>query len=534
MELGPKTFLGALIFGVFMPALSFAKSCDESTPKRNVASAFTENVDVVPEIVEAPQTAVSILTKVLDNSLVNEEASQNLTRNSASEVMIDIDPEKHFQEIWGFGATITKSCLANMKKLSASQRKEMMEKLFSSEKGAGFSYLRVPIGANDYADSDYTLADTPNDKKGVPVQDPKLKYFDFKKDKAFAEFIKEARKINPNIQLMISPWTPPAWMKSNKKLRGGVVNPEAYDAYARYLIKTLDAYKKEGIDFAHMSIMNEPLIGWAKEEWNFPQAYMETSEQKKFIASNFGPLLKSRPDVKTRLLLVDHNWEHTKDVANLLSDPQVKEVSAGAAFHCYGGQIANSKEFIDQNPGVTLMQTECTASFSKNPIGGSFRWWLENQSLDAIRVGASGALGWNICLDQKGEPRNNGCLGCQGMVTIDQSDKKNIQLRYNEEYYALAQTSKFLQRGAIRISSTDSKEHGIINVAFLNPDGSRVVVMRNSRDVAVIVSVRDENCNATKNLIPAGAAISLKWQSPQQLKKDPNNNMSQLRPDKIN
>lgn len=502
--------LNLFLSASFFAQNAFAASCGEPVP-----TATNEAERAVSAADELPLSASSTLTQFLNESLVSEEKSQLLTKAQIAEVTIDIDPEKRHQEIWGFGATITESCLKNMNALSAKDRKELMTRLFSKEQGANFNYLRLPIGANDFSLSDYTLADTPKNKDGEYKKDPELKYFNFKRDKQFADFAKEVMKINPDVKIMISPWTPPAWMKSPQKLRGGVLNPEAYDAFAKYIIKAVDAYVKAGITVHHLSILNEPLIGDAKEEWGFPQAFMDVEEQKKFLSKNLAPLIlareKTSPEFKTKVLLLDHNWDVMKPYADFYKDENIKAISGGLGVHCYRGHFGQAKEFMETNPEIPVMQTECTASIKDGNNGGSFRWWSENQTLDALRAGTAGALAWNICLDQKGEPRNNGCYGCRGMVTIDQSVKKKPKLIYNEEYFALAQTSKYVQRGAIRIESTESKEKGIVNVAFINPDNSRVVVLRNTKDVPVKVSVRDDNCQAMANVIPPGAALSLRW-----------------------
>lgn len=491
---------------LFKVQVGFAASCGEPVP-----TPKTEAERAVSALDEIPTSAALTLTHILDGSLVSEEKSQILTKAQVAEVTIDIDPEKRHQEIWGFGATITESCLKNMKALPSRERKELMTRLFSRDQGAGFNYLRLPVGANDYSLSNYTLADTPKNKKGEHLKDPNLKHYNFKRDKQFADFAKEVKKINPDLKVMITPWTPPAWMKDNNDLKGGVVKPEAYQAYAKYIMKALDSYTKAGVEVHHVTMMNEPLIGWAKEKWGFSQAYMDVEEQKKFLSQNLAPLMMARPELKTKLLLSDHNWDHLELYKDFFKDENIKAVSGGMAAHCYGGSLNDVKKFIEKHPEIPVMQTECTASFTKDPTGQSFRWWLENQSVDALRSGVTGSLAWNICLDEKGEPRNNGCWGCRGMVTIDQSQKKKPKLVYNEEYFALAQTSKYVQRGAVRITSTESKENGVINVAFINPDNSRVVVMRNTKDVAVKVSVRDDNCQAVANVIPAGGALSLKW-----------------------
>ena len=490
---------------LFYSQVSLGASCGEPipTPKNEAERAVSASDEI-------PTSAALTMTHFLENSLISEEKSQLLTKAQVAEVTIDIDPEKRHQEIWGFGATITESCLQNLKALPNKDRKELLSRLFSRDTGAGFNYLRLPVGANDYSLSNYTLADTPKNKKGEHKKDPELKYFNFKRDKQFADFAKEIKKINPELKVMISPWTPPAWMKDNNDLKGGIVKPEAYDAYAKYIIKALDSYTKAGVEVNHMSMMNEPLIGWAKEKWGFSQGYMDVEEQKKFLSQNLAPLMKARPELKTKLLVGDHNWEHLEMYSDFFKDENIKAISAGMAAHCYGGNLEDAKKFIEKNPEIPVMQTECTASFKDSDVP-SFRWWLENQSVGPLRTGVAGSLAWNICLDQKGEPRNNGCWGCRGMVTIDQSKKKKPKLVYNQEYFALAQTSKYVKRGAVRIDSTDSKTSGVVNVAFINPDNSRVVVIHNTKDVAMKVSVRDDNCQAMVNVIPAGGALSLKW-----------------------
>lgn len=437
------------------------------------------------------------------------ESSKKFSDEPPANLVIDINSEKKYQEMWGFGASITESCLHNMKDLSPRARRQMLENLFSTSKGAGLNYVRIPVGANDFSMDDYTPGDTPGN-----VPDPEFKHFNFKRERQYASFIREVKAINPEVKVMMSPWTPPAWMKDPAHLRGGQVKKEYLGAYADYIMRILEEYKKEGVDMHQLTVMNEPLIGEAQTNWYFPQGYMSPEDQQEFIGKHLGPKLlaaskRQSNKIETRVLLHDHNWDNSGYAADMMKDSKVKKVAGGIAYHCYGGNLSDMQQTMSQAPGVPAFQTECTATLGDDGDSEGFHWWMYNQSLDAVRAGSSGSLAWNLCLDQKGEPKNDGCDKCRGLVTIDKS--KNNAMTYNREFWALAQTSKYLRAGAVRIDSTDLPDSGVSNVAFLNPDGSKVMVMRNDRHQEVTVSLRNENCQVLTYKIPARGAVSMRW-----------------------
>src|SRR5664279_1784443 len=96
---------------------------------------------------------------------------------------------------------------------------------------------RTCIGASDYARTVYSF-----DESSEP--DPELKKFSIDHDKAYIlPVLRQARKVNPELFLFSSPWSPPGWMKSNGSMRGGAMRKHSFGPYSHYFRKFLEAYK---------------------------------------------------------------------------------------------------------------------------------------------------------------------------------------------------------------------------------------------------------------------------------------------------
>ena len=308
---------------------------------------------------------------------------------------------------------------------------------------------------------------------------------------------------------MISPWSPPAWMKNTKNLRGGELEKKYYSAYALYLQKILSHIEDQGLSIKNMTILNEPLIGEARESWSFPQSFMSVEDQKDFVSNYLKPLLVKKK-LTTEILAHDHNWDNADEVVKEIQNKNSKYSKSvgGVAYHCYGGDLESLKTSIHKHPNVAAFNTECSGTFGGGSMDGDFQWWLQTQSLDSIREGVSGSLGWNLCLDQNGGPHNGGCSTCRGLLTIDHDQQKNKIIK-NPEYYAFAQTSRYVKPGAHVIESSDSHKDGLENVAFENPDGSIVLVIRNSGDQKKVSQINYDGCNMGATEIPPHGATSL-------------------------
>lgn len=429
-------------------------------------------------------------------------------------VRVEVDPSSLHQTVWGFGASITDSCLDNLAKMKPEARKKLMNRLFSKEKGAGFSYLRIPLGANDFSRGNYTLADSEDN-----VADPDLKSFDQSRFNEMASFAKEARSINNQreMKFMLSPWTSPAWMKDNKKLGGGQIKDQWLPSYAKYIEKAVDNLKGKGITVDHLTVLNEPLIGSAVVDWHFPQSFMSVNQQKRFLSDHLLPLYRTKKDFP-QILLHDHNWDNSDQVLEMAQDKTLKPMVAGVANHCYGGDFKAEQAAFAQVRPLNSFNSECSGTFPKDTTGPDgllererdvLKYWLRYQAIGALRAGSTGSLGWNLCLDEKGGPQNGGCTSCRGLVTIDQSQGQKVI--FNPEYEALAFVSRAVDPGAVVLSSNYTDVSELINVAVRNPDGRIVVLFHNLNDSkSNQVSLKVKPCqNEIQFEIPRGGAAAV-------------------------
>lgn len=442
---------------------------------------------------------VFIGSSIVENPVLADAFSHQTV---PSNIVIDIDTNLKFQKMWGFGASMTESCAHHLDQLSETNRKAFMERAFRPVTGAGFSFLRIPLGASDFSLDNFTLNDTPNN-----TPDPKLKHYDFTRMKRIIPLLKEAKAENPDMKFMISPWTAPVWMKTPQVWVGGTLNPAHYTSYAKYLVRALKDFAKEGINVEYMSIINEPYMHVTLA--NYPQMVMTSSDQVIFIRDHLAPILTkehNKGTLKTKLLILDHNWETVNEVDTFLREPIVESLTSGVAFHCYAGDEKLAMLNMKNYPNVPSFMTECTALLRHNSVL-DFTYWTSHFAIEGTELGLTGALGWNLCLDEKGGPTNEGCPDCRGMVTIDSQKGMTV----NPEMHALEVVSRHMSQGAYRIGLTDVTAKGVRGAAFLNPNGSTVFAARNDNATPVQVSLRNANCQVTNTTIKSHATVTLTW-----------------------
>src|SRR5690349_9870961 len=170
---------------------------------------------------------------------------------------IVVDPTLTYQRMQGFGGAITDSAATVLYRLSPAARAATMRSLFDPVTGDGLDYLRQPIGASDFvATADYTYDDLPAGQTDYAQQ-----HFSIAHDQAqILPLLRQAEAINPHLQIIASPWSPPAWMKTNGSLIGGrlIDDPRIYRSYALYLLKFVQAYKSHGVTVNAITVQNEP------------------------------------------------------------------------------------------------------------------------------------------------------------------------------------------------------------------------------------------------------------------------------------
>lgn len=391
---------------------------------------------------------------------------------------ITVEPARRFQDIIGFGAAITDSSAWLIQhRLDAGQRATLLQELFGRESGIGLSFTRLTIGASDFSRSHYSLDDMPAGQR-----DPQLDRFSIAPNLAdVVPVTRAALAVNPQLKVMASPWSAPAWMKTSGSLIKGTLRKDAYDAFARYLLAYVDAYRAEGIPIFALTLQNEPSF----EPEDYPGMRLQASQRAQLIAAHLGPMLERRGH-SPLILEWDHNWDKPEEPMRVLSDPAAARHVAGVAWHCYGGDVAAQTQVHDAFPDKDVYMTECSGGDWEPVRSGGLTLQARQLIIGATRHWARGVVLWNLALDENGGPHAGGCDTCRGVVTIRSADGGIVR---NPEYYALAHASRFVRPGARRIASSPGQD-GIDNVAFRNADdGSIVLVMTNSADATRVFSV---------------------------------------------
>jgi glucosylceramidase len=441
------------------------------------------------------------LTKGDKSKLLNKEGYLTIKKTtSLNWPIIEIDTTAIYQEIEGFGAALTGSSayLIN-RKLDDTQRSAILQDLFDPVNGIGISYLRLTIGASDFSLSDFSYDDIP-----AGETDFNLVQFSLSQDlDDVVPVLKEIIQVSPNIKLLGSPWSPPAWMKTNGSMKGGKLKPECYDVYADYFVRYIQEMKNQGITIAAITPQNEPLYFTA----SYPCMEMQPEEQKNFIKDHLGPKF-SAAGINTKIIIYDHNWDVTDYATSILDDPGAKNFIAGSAFHAYAGYVTAMSTVHNAHPDKDLYFTEISGGGWATDFSSNLMWFMENIFIGTTRNWSKVALLWNLALDLNSGPSNNGCANCRGVITITQY---NGWITKNEEYYSIAHFSKFVRPGAVRISSFVPQTLTSLGVvAFLNPDGSKTLVACNySSDIKSFSVKQDGKCFSYS--VSPKSVVSIVW-----------------------
>jgi len=433
-----------------------------------------------------------------------------------------VDPTLTYQTMQGFGGAITDSSATVLYTLPAAQRAQVMASLFSPTTGDGLDYLRQPIGGSDMvATAPYTYDDLPAGQTDYGMQ-----HFSIAHDQAeILPLLREAKALNPRLQVIASPWSPPAWMKTSDSLIGGrlIATPQIYRAYALYLLKFIEAYQANGVTVNAITVQNEPQD---RTTDTYPGTDMP-SAQEAAVIEDLGPMLRAA-HLRTEIFAYDHNWsEHPNDIAstppdevgdinaypqNVLATPAAKWIS-GVAFHCYYGDPSAMTTFHNEYPKLQIFMDECSGSQSADPadtFSDTLQWHARNLEIGSTRNWSSTVINWNLALNPAGGPHVGGCSTCTGIVTIGPGDT----VTPNAEYYALGQLSRFVQPGAVRIASTSFGTTGwngeVMDVAFRNPDGSTVLVAHNEADNPQAFAVQEGQQRFTYTL-PTYSLATFVW-----------------------
>jgi glucosylceramidase len=392
-----------------------------------------------------------------------------------TQICVFVDPSKTFQTYLGTGGALTDASAETFFKLPADKQQELLRAYFDKENGIGYNLARTNIGSCDFSSGSYTY---------IQEGDSALKTFDIAHDRQFKiPFIKKAiAAAGGQLILYASPWSPPAFMKTNTDLlHGGKLKPEYYNSWAHYYPKFIKAYEAEGIPVWGISIQNEPM---ATQKWE--SCIYSGEEERDFLKNNLGPTMQKTGYGDKKII----GWDHNRDLlyqraSTLLNDPQAAKYLWGIGFHWYepwsGGEpmFNNLKLVHEAFPETNLLFTEgCAESFDISRI---HNWALgEKYGINMIHDFNNGSVGftdWNILLDENGGPNHVGNF-CFAPV---HANTKTGELIYTNSYYYIGHFSKFIHPQAKRIVSSASRS-ALLTTSFLNTDGKIATIVMNISD----------------------------------------------------
>lgn len=410
--------------------------------------------------------------------------------------VITVDTSVTYQTMDGFGYSLTGGSAYHLNQsITAEQRKEILNELFSTEgNGIGISYLRISIGASDLDEQVFSYNDLPDGETDLT-----LEKFDLSPDrKNLIPVLKEILAINPDIKIMGSPWSSPAWMKDNKSPKGGKLKPEYYEVYANYFVRYIQEMANEGIVIDAITPQNEP-----ENPKNNPSLVMTAEEQTTFIKNHLGPAFENA-GIKTKIVVFDHNCDHPEYPITILNDTLARTYIDGTAFHLYLGDIEALSQVQQAHPDKNLYFTEQWTS-PQGTFDGDLRWHTRHLVVGAPRNWSRTVLEWNLAADPEFQPHTDdgGCTMCLGALTIG-----DAVITRNVAYYIIAHASKFVRPGSVRIDSNIPED--LFNVAFVTPSGKKVLIVVNdgNHDQHFVI---DSNGKKVQTMLQAGAVGTYVW-----------------------
>ncbi len=444
--------------------------------------------------------AGNALTKITDFSIDNNV------------LQININPNEKFQTITGFGGAFTESSAYLLNRLSAGNRKKIMNAYFSEEQ-ANYSLTRTHINSCDFSLKQYAYAMVDNDIN--------LAHFSIEEDKKnnLIAMILEAKSISKEgFNIIASPWTAPPWMKDNKTWVGGKLLPEYNDTWALYFSKYIDAYKKEGITIWGLTVENEPHGNGN----NWESMLFSPKEMTDFVQNYLGPKLEKDGKGDVKILGYDQNRAGLQEwVDEMFRDEKSSKYFAGTAIHWYESTYDYFPEALqyahNKAPNKYLIETEGCVD-SEIPKWKDDAWYWQKEATDwgwdwaseqdkhlhpkyapvnryatdiigCLNNWVDGWIDWNMVLDKQGGPNwfKNWCVA---PIIVD-PDKDEVYI--TPLYYTMAHFSKFIRPGGIKIGCTTSTSSEIMTTAVKNLDGSIALVVFNPTNQSQTLEIHCNN-----------------------------------------
>lgn len=407
--------------------------------------------------------------------------------------VITIDSSKAFQSVLGFGAAFTDAACFTFNRLDPDARKELFQTLFSPSE-MGLSVSRICMGSSDYATKEYSY------DEGLDP-DPEIKRFSIEHDRAYIlPILREARAVSPDMWILASPWSPPAWMKPNKSMLGGAMRHSSLAPYSIYFEKFLDAYAAEGVKVNSVTPQNEIDT---EQDGRMPACCWPQEYEIEFVRDRLAPRMAKSAN-PADIWILDHNYNLWGRVLDELEDPGMRAAVKGVAWHGYVGTPEQMMKVKRAYPDVDMFWTEGGPDWESGTYTTEWAKWGDTFT-GILRNQARSITAWNYALDEKGKP-NIGPFNCAGLVTVD---SKTREISYSGQYWAFEHFSGHIRRDA-RVVDSSGADADVKHVAARNPDGGFVAVLTNTAKEQKTVAVGVGGSSLSLNL-PADSITTLQW-----------------------
>jgi glucosylceramidase len=399
-----------------------------------------------------------------------------------------VDSTRRFQTLEGFGGAFTESAAVTWRALAPPQRDRFLSDHFDPQEGQGYLLCRLHMNSCDFSLGNYAHVEAPGDIE--------LSSFSIERDRAcLLPMVKAAQAVaagrGRELKLLASPWSPPAWMKSNGAMNGGGrLLPEYRAAWARCYVRFIEAYAAEGVPIWGITVQNEPE---AAQRWD--SCLWTAAEERDFVRDHLGPTLHAAGLGHVRIIVWDHNRDQMVERASTVyADPLAKDYVWGCGFHWYGDDCFDNVRLLhDAWPDKGLLFTEgCQEG---GPHRGS---WLLGERyarsiINDLNRWTSGWIDWNLLLDAEGGPNHVGNFCSAPVLAVDG------ELERQSSFYYLGHFARFIAPGAQRVLCAATRDE-LETTAFINPDGGLAIVVLNRTEKALRFAMAIDGCQALATL----------------------------------
>lgn len=396
--------------------------------------------------------------------------------NGEENQLINIYPQMKYQTFEGFGGALTESAGYVFSQMTEVQKEEMICQYFNKEE-MGYRMVRIPIDSCDFSLGHYEAA---GDK------DKGLFAFQLKRvEENIFPLLDAAQAVyGDKLEIMLTPWSPPAYMKTNgDRNHGGKLKEDCRKMWAEYICKYIMEYRNLGYRVKRISLQNEPK---AAQTWD--SCVYTPEEEKEFLRDYMWPALQKSGLQDIEVFIWDHNKERAFERACSIIDETTEHMVTGIAFHWYSGDHFEALRMIHEKfPDKKLILSEACIEYSKFAAGDSLKnaQKYAHDMIGNMNNGMSGFYDWNVVLDEQGGPNHVGNF-CDAPFLYD-INKRILEKRNTADY--LWHFSHFIKPGAVRIGVSGYTDE-LETTAFLNDDNTIVVVILNRSGHSLPANIR--------------------------------------------